>query len=92
MNEEQAKIVALQALTYLVGNPSALQRFFDLSGVDGADLRRRADDPAMLAGVLEFFLGYEPQLLEMCQATDMARAAPAQARRGLTGGHGDEWS
>ncbi|NQV61162.1 MAG: DUF3572 domain-containing protein [Alphaproteobacteria bacterium] len=92
MNEEQAKIVALQALTYLVGEPSALQRFFDLSGVDGADLRRRADDPVMLAGVLDFFLGDEAQLLEMCQATDMAGETPARARRGLPGGQGDEWS
>jgi hypothetical protein len=92
MNEEQAKIVALQALTYLVGEPEAIQRFFDLSGVDGADLRRRADDPAMLAGVLDFFLGNEAQLLEMCQATDMAGELPAQARRALPGGQGDEWS
>ena len=92
MNEEQAKTIALQALTYLVGNPSALQRFFDLSGVDGVDLRRRADDPAMLAGVLDFFLGNEAQLLEMCQATDMPAEAPAQARRGLPGGQSHEWS
>jgi hypothetical protein len=92
MNEEQAKIVALQALTYLAGNPSALQRFLDLSGVDGTDLRLRADDPAMLAGVLDFFLGNEAQLLEMCQATDMAGDAPGRARRGLPGSNGDEWS
>ena len=59
MNEEQAKIVALQALAYLVGDEDTLQRFMDLSGMDGADLRARADDPAMLAGVLDFFLGNE---------------------------------
>ena len=68
MNEEQAKIVALQALAYLVGDEDTLQRFMDLSGMDGADLRARADDPAMLAGVLDFFLGNEAQLLEMCAA------------------------
>ncbi|MDA1097874.1 MAG: DUF3572 domain-containing protein [Proteobacteria bacterium] len=92
MNEEQAKIIALQALTYLVGNPSALQRFFDLSGVDASDLRLRADDPAMLAGVLDFFLGNEAQLLEMCQAMDMSGEMPARARRRLSGGDGEEWS
>jgi hypothetical protein len=92
MNEEQAKIVALRALSYLVGEPSPLQRFFDLSGIDGADLRLRADDPAMLAGVLDFFLGDEAQLLQMCQATDMAGEMPARARRSLPGGHGEEWS
>jgi|TARA_B110000196_G_scaffold286255_1_gene269842 hypothetical protein len=92
MNEEQAKTVALQALACLTRDPSALQRFFDLSGVDGADLRQRADDPAMLAGVLDFFLSNEAQLLEMCQATDMPAEAPAQARRGLPGGQSYEWS
>ena len=92
MNEEQAKIVALQALAYLVNDPSALQRFIDLSGVDGADLRQRADDPAMLAGVLDFFLGNEAQLLEMCEATEMAAEAPARARLFLPGGQNHEWS
>ena len=92
MNEEQAKIIGLQSLSYLVGNPSALERFFALSGVNADDLRRRADDPAMLAGILDFFLGNEAQLLEMCRATDMAGEAPALARRRLMGGQNDEWS
>ncbi len=92
MNEEQAKVVALRALTYLVSEEDVLQRFMDLSGVDPADLRARADDSAMLAGVLDFFLGFEPQLLEMCEATDLPSEAPAQARRCLSGGQQEEWS
>ncbi|MBT3330161.1 MAG: DUF3572 domain-containing protein [Rhodospirillaceae bacterium] len=92
MNEEQAKIVALQALAYLVGDEDTLQRFMDLSGMDGADLRARADDPAMLAGVLDFFLGNEAQLLEMCAATQMAGEDPGLARHALLGNKYDEWS
>ncbi len=92
MDETQAKVVALRALAYLAGDPEALQRFCDLSGVDGADLRRRANEPAMLAGVLDFFLGNEAQLLEMCQAMELPGEAPALARRGLPGGRNDEWS
>ncbi|MFP6746967.1 MAG: DUF3572 domain-containing protein [Alphaproteobacteria bacterium] len=92
MNEEQAKIVALRALTFLVAEADTLQRFMDLSGVDRSDLRERADDPAMLAGVLDFFLGFEPQLLQMCEATGLAAEAPAQARRRLFGGQFEEWS
>ncbi len=92
MNEEQAKIVALQALTYLVGDEDVLQRFMDLSGSDAADLRQRADDPVMLAGVLDFFLGNEGQLLEMCQAMEFAAEEPANARRALLGGQYEEWS
>ena len=92
MNDEQAKIVALQALAYLVDEQQVLQRFIDLSGVDLSDLRSRADDPGMLAGVLEFFLGFEPQLLEMCAATGLPAEAPAQARRCLLGVQFEEWS
>ncbi len=92
MNEEQAKIIALQALMYLVAEEDTLQRFMDLSGVDPSDLRERADDPAMLAGVLDFFLGFEPQLLQMCETTGLAAEAPAQARQALFGGQFEEWS
>ena len=92
MNDEQAKIVALQALTYLVGDERVLLRFIDFSGVDLSDLRARADDPSFLAGVLEFFLGFEPQLLEMCKATGLPAEAPAQARWCLLGVQIEEWS
>ena len=92
MNEEQAKVVALQALTYLVGDEQVLRRFMALSGVDLSDLRSRADDPGMLTGVLDFFLGFEPQLLEMCEATGLSAKAPAQARQRLFGGRYEEWS
>ncbi|MBT3493456.1 MAG: DUF3572 family protein [Rhodospirillaceae bacterium] len=92
MNEEQAKIIALQALTFLVGEEDILQRFMDLSGSDATDLRQRADDPAMLAGGLDFFLGNEAQLLDMCAAMEIAADAPARARRSLAGGQYEEWS
>jgi hypothetical protein len=92
MNEERAKIVALQALTYLAGDEDVLQRFMDLSGSDATDLRQRADDPAMLAGILDFFLGNEVQLLEMCEAMGMAAEEPDQARRSLAGDQYEEWS
>ena len=58
MNEEEAKSIALRALSYLVAEEDVLQRFMDLSGVDAADIRQRADDVDMLAGVLDFFLGF----------------------------------
>ena len=48
MNEQQAKIVALRALAYLVRDEDVLQRFMDLSGSDAMDIRQRADDPAGL--------------------------------------------
>ena len=91
MHEEEAKVIALQALSYLVAEEDVLQRFMDLSGVDAADIRQRADDVEMLAGVLDFFLGFEPQLLQMCEATGLAADAPVRARRRLFGGQFEEW-
>ncbi len=92
MNEDQAKIVALRALAYLVRDEDVLQRFMDLSGSDAMDMRQRADDPAMLAGILDFFLGNEVQLLEMCEATEIAVEEPARARHCLAGVQYEEWS
>ena len=92
MHEEEAKVIALQALSYLVAEEDVLQRFMDLSGVDAVDLRQRADEVEMLAGVLDFFLGFEPQLLQMCETMGLAPDAPAQARHRLFGGQFEEWS
>ncbi|MFP6705359.1 MAG: DUF3572 family protein [Alphaproteobacteria bacterium] len=92
MNEEEAKSIALRALSYLVAEEDVLQRFMDLSGVDAADIRQRTDDVEMLTGVLDFFLGFEPQLLQMCEATGLVADAPARARRRLFGGQFEEWS
>jgi len=39
MTPENAEILALQGLGWLAGEPEELQKFLNLSGVDGAALR-----------------------------------------------------
>lgn len=56
-----------------------------LSGSGPDDIRANAADPAFLAGVLEFYLGNEVQLLEMCEAVGIAPELPMQARFCLPG-------
>ncbi|MDP6566155.1 MAG: DUF3572 family protein [Alphaproteobacteria bacterium] len=85
MTRDEAVIVGLRALSYLAGDEAALQRFIALTGIDGGSLGRGAEDPAVLAGVLDFFLGNEKQLLEMCAAAELAADLPAKARRQLPG-------
>ena len=85
MTPDMAETVALQALGHLVGDEAALDRFMALTGIGGPEIRASAADPAFLAGVLDFYLGNEAQLLEMCEATGLAPELPLRARRALPG-------
>ena len=85
MTQDQAEAIALQALSHLLADEAALGRFMALSGSDADDIRANAADPAFLGGVLEFYLGNEAQLLEMCEAVGMAPELPMRARMCLPG-------
>ncbi|MGH6876923.1 MAG: DUF3572 domain-containing protein [Rhizomicrobium sp.] len=61
-----AELLALKALTFLADSPGDLARFVALSGISPADLRTRAGDCDVLAGVLDFLLGDDPLLLRFC--------------------------
>ena len=79
MTPEQAATIALHVLAHLASDELALGRFQALTGVDGAQLHAQADDPTVLAGVLDFYLRNEWQLLEMCDAIELDPTLPALA-------------
>ncbi len=56
------------------------QRFLALTGLTPDDLRASLDDPATLAGVLEFLCAYEPDLLAAAEALGVEPQAIAEAR------------
>jgi len=85
LSQDSAEAIALQALSYLVGQPDALQRFTALTGLASDDIRRLANDAAFLAGVLDYYLGNEAELLAMCNEVGLAPDLPLQARRVLPG-------
>lgn len=88
LSQDSAEAVALQAFTHLLGQPAALERFSaltGLAGVAGDELKRLAADPAFLAGVLDYYLGNEAELMEMCEAVGLDPELPIQARRRLPG-------
>jgi len=77
-----AETVALQALAYLAAEPEALGRLLASSGMDAAALRTGAEDPHLLAGVLEFLLSQEELLIRFCEREGMeARAVHLAAAR-----------
>lgn len=82
-SNESAITTALQALSYLLGDETGLSRFQALSGIDQKAIREGVNDPAFLIGVLDYYLGNERELLEMCAAVGLPPEAPGAARRAL---------
>lgn len=71
MTPDAAEIHALRALGHIAGDPELGPRFLDLTGLDAAELRARAGDPALLAAALAFLEAHEPSLIATAQALDV---------------------
>jgi hypothetical protein len=92
MQQDEAEILALKALTYLAGLDEMMERFAALSGMGTGDIMERAQDPEMLAGILEFFLFDEALLTEFCETCNIDPEDPAKARMALPGGDLPHWT
>ena len=92
IEQEQAEILALQALTYLAGLDEEMDHFAALSGMATGDIIERAGDPELLAGVVDFFLSKEDLLTEFCEAHHIDPEMPARARQSLPGGALPHWT
>ncbi|MGL4541977.1 MAG: DUF3572 family protein [Polymorphobacter sp.] len=69
-----SETIALQALTYIVGDPALGPRFLDLTGLDAASLRAHAGERQILAAALAFLEGHEASLLAAAAALDIKPA------------------
>jgi hypothetical protein len=58
-----AATLALQALAWTLAEPARAERLLSTTGLDPADLRARAGDPAVLAAALGFLEAHEPDLV-----------------------------
>jgi len=65
-----AEATAVAVLGWLANEPDMLSRFLALSGVQPGQLRQAVNDPAFLAGMLEFLMQHEPTLMAFCAATE----------------------
>lgn len=63
-----AETLALSALAATLTDERRAQRFLALSGIDTDDLRRRAPEPSLLAALLRFLEGHEPDLIDVAEA------------------------
>jgi len=83
MQREMAETLAIEALGFIAGDPDMLARFLTASGLGPSTLRRAAADPAFLAGVLDFLLGNEPELVAFAARAGIPPERISAARRML---------
>lgn len=72
MSAEQAQSVAIDAISFLAGDPPLLGRFLAMSGIEPDQIREAAEAPGFYAGVLQFIAAHEPTLLAFAGAADVA--------------------
>ncbi|XVN48473.1 DUF3572 family protein [Novosphingobium rhizosphaerae] len=79
--------MALAALGWVLGDGQRAERFLALSGMTPETLRAGLADPAgqsaVLGGVLDFLMAYEPDLVAAADALDISPQALAAAREKL---------
>ncbi len=83
---EAAETVAIQALSFIAGEPERLGRFLSVTGIGPAEIRAAAREPEFLAGVLDYLAGDERLLTDFARETDHDPVTVSQARHVLGGG------
>lgn len=76
--------IALQSLVWTISDPARADRLLALTGLTPDDLRARAGEPALLAAVLAYLEGYEPDLIDCAAALSLPPADLIAAGRHLS--------
>jgi hypothetical protein len=71
MTPASAEAIALKALEFLANSPDSLGLFMTITGVNADELRARAEEPVVLAGLLDFLLKNEGLLIEFCETASI---------------------
>jgi hypothetical protein len=80
---EVAEIVAIQALSFVAGDPERLGVFLAETGIGPETLRSAASDPHFLAGVLDFVLRDDATVKAFAAASELDPATIAAAHEVL---------
>lgn len=78
-----AEALALAALAATLTDERRARRFLDLTGLDADELRARAADRSLLAALLGFLEGHEPDLVGVAQAIGIKPEDLISARQEL---------
>jgi hypothetical protein len=80
IGREAAETLAIQALTYLAGEPERLARFLASTGIGPDSLRAAAREPLFLAGVLDHLATDEALLTDFAIQANIDPLAVGEAR------------
>lgn len=83
--DTDASVMLLGALAWVCGDDDRAHRFVALTGIDVAELRARATEPAILGAVGQFLADHEPDLIACAAVLDIPPATLAAAAGRLTG-------
>jgi hypothetical protein len=81
--KEVAEIVAIQALSFIAGEPERLGLFLSESGLGPETLRAAAGDPQFLASVLDFVLRDDATVTAFSKSSELHPTTIAAARQAL---------
>ena len=85
LTKEAAEGLAIQALTFLAGEPARLGRFLAATGIGPAEIRTASAEPGFLAGVLDYLASDERLIADFAAATGCNPADVARAHAALGG-------
>lgn len=91
MTQDRAETLALQALGWIAADEELLPQLAGATGASLGDARDRVQDPAFLAGILEFLTMEDRWIRRFCDDHGLPYDAPLQALRALPGRLRDEW-
>jgi hypothetical protein len=80
---DDATVLALGALAWILGDTARAERLLALTGLDPAALRASAENPSTLAAILDFLAAHEPDLIACAAALGQTPAALIAARHRL---------
>jgi hypothetical protein len=87
MRRDAAESLAVQALTFLAGDPERLARFLALTGIGPDKIRAAAATPGFLAGVLDHIASEEAMVTAFAAEAGVEPGEIERARLALAGGN-----
>jgi hypothetical protein len=91
MNADRAETIALQALAWIAADEELLPRLAGATGLSLGESREQAQDPAFLAGILEFLCMEDRWIQRFCDDQGLSYDTPMKALMALPGQQRDEW-
>lgn len=85
MKNENSEIIALQALTYIASQEKTMSWMLAETGIDPRTLAESAENPEILAGVLDFLLMHEDILIDFCTNENLDPTSIIRARQHFPG-------